>query len=45
MRYLQVSEVLASEAMSSGLAQVGIALTGPASLDDWAARPLPAHPA
>jgi hypothetical protein len=37
------TEVLASESMSSGLAQVGIALTGPASLDDWPARPQPAH--
>jgi hypothetical protein len=37
------TEVLATEAMSSGLAQVGIALTGAASPDDWPARPLPAH--
>jgi hypothetical protein len=37
------TDVLATEAMSSGLAQVGIALTGPASLDDWPATPLPAH--
>jgi hypothetical protein len=37
------TEVLATEAMSSGLAQVGIALTGPASIEEWAARPQPAH--
>jgi hypothetical protein len=37
------TEVLATEAMSSGLAQVGIALTGPVSPDDWPPRPLPAH--
>jgi hypothetical protein len=37
------TEVLATEAMSSGLAQVGIALTGSASIEEWPARPQPAH--
>jgi hypothetical protein len=37
------TEVLATEAMHSGLAQVGIALTGSASIEEWPARPLPAH--
>ena len=37
------TEVLATEAMSSGLAQVGIALTGPSAIEEWAVRPLPAQ--
>ena len=37
------TEVLATEAMRSGLAQVGILLTGPSAIEDWAVRPLPAH--
>lgn len=37
------TEVLASEAMTAGLPQVGIALTGTSSIEHWAARPVPAQ--
>ncbi|MGH8806190.1 MAG: hypothetical protein ACREXN_15695 [Polaromonas sp.] len=37
------TEVLASEPMTAGLAQVGIALTGASSIEHWAARPVPAQ--
>ena len=38
------TEVLATEAMATGLSGVGIALTGaPLPIAQWAARPLPAH--
>jgi hypothetical protein len=38
------TEVLATEAMATGLSGVGIALTGaPLPIEQWPARPLPAH--
>jgi hypothetical protein len=38
------TEVLATEAMATGLSGVGIVLTGaPSPIEQWAARPLPAH--
>jgi hypothetical protein len=37
------TEVMASEAMSTGMKAVGIALAGAGSIDDWPARPMTAH--
>jgi hypothetical protein len=37
------TEVLAGEAMSTGMQSVGIALVNAGSIADWAARPIPAH--
>ena len=39
------TEVLATEAMTTGLSGVGIALTGapPCAIENWPARPVPAH--
>lgn len=37
------AEVLASAPLSTGLKAVGIALTGGSTVEQWAARPPPAH--
>jgi hypothetical protein len=37
------TEVLASEPTSTGMKTVGMALVSEGAIDDWAARPLPAH--
>ena len=37
------TEVLASEPTGTGMKTVGMALVGHGSIDEWAARPMPAH--